>query len=159
MRMDQGKGSKYLTFSLGMEQYGIGVLRIKEIIGMMPMTMVPRTPEFVKGVINLRGKIVPVIDLRLRLGMEARAYDGATCIIVVEVEGSAGVVVMGIIVDRVVEVIYIDFDQIEDAPAFGKKHETHYILGLANAGGKVKILLDVDKLINAEEIRLLNDAA
>jgi len=92
---------KYLTFSLGKEEYGIGILKIKEIIGMMPITPVPQTPEYIKGVVNLRGKVIPVLDLRLRFGMEKADYTERTCIIVVEITGDAGKVMMGIVVDAV----------------------------------------------------------
>ena len=99
-----GREGKYLTFSLAGEEYGIGILKVKEIIGMMAVTHVPQTPGFVKGVINLRGKVIPVVDLRLRFGLEAAAYTERTCIIVVEVAGAIGPVMMGIVVDAVSEV-------------------------------------------------------
>ena len=98
---------KYLTFTLAEEEYGIGILKIKEIIGMMPITTVPQTPEFVKGVINLRGKVIPVIDLRLRFGMGEIDYTERTCIIVVEIDGQAGTVLIGTVVDSVSEVLNV----------------------------------------------------
>jgi len=150
---------KYLTFSLAKEEYGIGILKIKEIIGMMPITSVPQTPEYVKGVINLRGKVIPVLDLRLRFGMESMEYTERTCIIVVEIEGSSGTVMIGIVVDAVSEVLNIKGEEIEDTPAFGTKLNTDYILGMAKTGGGVKILLDIDKVLSAEEISILEKAA
>ena len=150
---------KYLTFILNKEEYGIGILKIKEIIGMMPITTVPQTPEFVKGVINLRGKVIPVIDLRLRFGMDAVDYSERTCIIVVEIEGSSGTILIGIVVDSVSEVLNIKGDDIEETPTFGGKLNTDYILGMAKTEGTVKILLDIDKVLNSNELSLLEKAA
>ncbi len=150
---------KYLTFALADEEYGIGILKIKEIIGMMPITTVPQTPDFVKGVINLRGKVIPVMDLRLRFGMEPIDYDDRTCIIVVEVTGQNGTVQIGIVVDTVSEVLNVAGKDIEDTPTFGTKLDTEYILGMAKMEGGVKILLDIDKVLNAEQIAVLEKAA
>ena len=150
---------KYLTFSLADEEYGIGILTIKEIIGMMPVTSVPQTPEFIKGVINLRGKVIPVIDLRLKFKMESVEYTERTCIIVVEVEGTGSSILMGIVVDSVSEVLNIKNNEIEDTPAFGTKIDTEYILGMAKKEGGVKILLDIDYVLSADEITILKKAA
>lgn len=150
---------KYLTFTLSDEEYGIGILKIKEIIGMMAVTTVPQTPEFVKGVINLRGKVIPVIDLRLRFGMESMDYTERTCIIVVEIDGTAGTVQIGIVVDSVSEVLNIKADEIEDTPTFGTRLNTDYILGMAKMEGGVKILLDINRVLKAEEVELLDHAA
>ncbi len=143
---------KYLTFSLAGEEYGIGILKVKEIIGMMPVTHVPQTPEFVKGVINLRGKVIPVVDLRLRFALEAAAYTERTCIIVVEVAGASGSVMMGIVVDAVSEVLNIRGADIENTPAFGVRLDTDFILGMAKAAGGIKILLDIDRVLNSEDL-------
>jgi purine-binding chemotaxis protein CheW len=113
------KTGKYLTFSLKEEEYGIGILKVKEIIGMMPITSVPRTPDFVKGVINLRGKVIPVVDLRLKFSMESISYTDRTCIIVVEIESDAATVFIGIVVDAVSEVLNITERDIEETPTFG----------------------------------------
>jgi purine-binding chemotaxis protein CheW len=150
---------KYLTFSLAGEEYGIGILKIKEIIGMMPITPVPKTPGYVKGVINLRGKVIPVADLRLKFGMPEMGYTDRTCIVVVEVEGGRGPVLMGIVVDSVSEVLNIRGGEIEDTPAFGTRMDTDYILGMAKMGGGVKILLDIDKVLKSEEGNILDLAA
>ena len=150
---------KYLTFSMADEEYGIGILKIKEIIGMMPITSVPQTPEFVKGVINLRGKVIPVMDLRLRFEMEAIDYTERTCIIVVEIELSGRIVHIGIVVDAVSEVLNIKGEAIEDTPTFGTKLNTDYILGMAKMEGGVKILLDIDRVLSSEEIATLEKAA
>ncbi|MBW2605025.1 MAG: purine-binding chemotaxis protein CheW [Deltaproteobacteria bacterium] len=164
-KMDQAvkamadREGKYLTFSLAKEEYGIGILKVKEIIGMVPVTTVPQTPEFVKGVINLRGKVIPVIDLRLRFGMASIDYTEHTCIIVVEIEGTAETVQIGIVVDSVSEVLNIKSEEIEDTPTFGTKLDTDYILGMAKMEGKVKILLDIDQVLSANEISLLEKVA
>lgn len=144
--------AKYLTFTLADEAYGIGILKVKEIIGMMPITSVPRTPEFVKGVINLRGKVIPIIDLRLKFAMDAMDYTERTCIIVVEIETEDETVLIGIVVDSVSEVLNITGDQIEEAPAFGTKLDTDYILGMAKTDDGVKILLNIDMVLSQDEI-------
>ncbi len=148
----EDREGKYLTFTLDEEDYGIGILKIKEIIGMMPITPVPQTPDFVKGVINLRGKVIPVVELRLRFGLEATDYTERTCIIVVEMEGRSGDVVIGIVVDSVSEVLNIKAEDIENAPNFGTSLDTDYILGMAKMEGGVKILLDIDRVLCAEEL-------
>jgi purine-binding chemotaxis protein CheW len=147
---------KYLTFSLREEEYGIGILKVKEIIGMMRITPVPQTPSYVKGVINLRGKVIPVIDLRLRFGMEEIDYSDRTCIVVVEIDDSSGRLHIGIVVDSVSEVLNIKGCDIEDTPAFGTTLKTDYILGLAKTGGGVNILLDVDRALKEAEVALVN---
>jgi purine-binding chemotaxis protein CheW len=150
---------KYLTFFLADEEYGIGILKVKEIIGMMTITPVPQTPAFVKGVINLRGKVIPVIDLRLKFGMEEIEYNERTSIIVVEVRGGSGTVQIGIVVDSVSEVVNIKGEDIENTPTFGTRLDTDYILGMAKMGGGVKILLDIDRVLTAEEINALDASA
>ncbi len=157
-RMAEREG-KYLTFSLDREEYGIGILKVKEIIGMMRITPVPQTPEFVKGVINLRGKVIPVIDLRLRFGMESIAYNDRTCIIVVEINTDSGRIHTGIVVDSVSEVLNIKSSDIEDTPTFGTKLNTDYILGMAKMGGGVKILLEIDKVLSTQDLNVLEAVA
>ncbi len=159
-KMDQAvkvmakREGKYLTFTLAEEEYGIGILKIKEIIGMMPITPVPQTPEFVKGVFNLRGKVIPVVDLRLRFSMESIDYTERTCIIVVEIEAQSGTVMIGIVVDAVSEVLNIKAEDIVDTPTFGASLNTDYILGMAKMEGGVKILLDIDRILGSEEISI-----
>jgi purine-binding chemotaxis protein CheW len=150
---------KYLTFSMANEEYGIGILKIREIIGMMPITSVPKTPEFVKGVINLRGKVIPVIDLRLRFNMDSIDYNERTCIIVVEILGQSATVQVGIVVDSVSEVLNIKQNEIEDTPTFGTSLNTDFILGMAKMEGGVKILLDIDQVLTSDELSLLEKAA
>jgi purine-binding chemotaxis protein CheW len=159
VKIMEDKEGKYLTFTLAEEEYGIGILKIKEIIGMMAITTVPQTPKFVKGVINLRGKVIPVIDLRLRFGMESMDYTERTCIIVVEIDGTGNTVQIGIVVDAVSEVLNINGKDIEDTPTFGTKLDTTYILGMAKMEGGVKILLDIDRVLKAEEVEMLDKAA
>jgi len=153
------KEGKYLTFTLAAEDYGIGILKIKEIIGMLPITSVPQTPEFVKGVINLRGKVIPVMDLRLRFGLTSIDYTERTCIIVVEIAGTSGTILVGIVVDAVSEVLNIKGGDIEKTPTFGAKLNTDYILGMAKMEGGVKILLDIDEVLSSDELSLLSEAA
>jgi len=153
------KTGKYLTFMLGDETYGIGILKVKEIIGMMPITSVPRTLEFVKGVINLRGKVIPVIDLRLKFSMESIPYSERTCIIVVEIDTQDGSVLIGVVVDAVSEVLNIEEKEIEETPSFGASLDTEYISGMAKTDGGVKILLNIDRVLQSEEITCLEKVA
>ncbi|MCE5280550.1 MAG: chemotaxis protein CheW [Deltaproteobacteria bacterium] len=146
---------KYLTFSLAGEEYGIGILKVKEIIGLMAITTVPQTPSYVKGVINLRGKVIPVVDLRLKFGMEPMEYTDRTCIVVVEIRGAERTVLMGIVVDSVSEVLNIKGSEIEDTPNFGSKLNTAFILGMAKANGSVKILLDIDRVFREEDLNVV----
>jgi purine-binding chemotaxis protein CheW len=140
---------KYLSFSLGREEYGIGILKVKEIIGMMRITSIPQCSHFVKGVINLRGKVIPVIDLRLRFGMEAGDYTDRTCIIVVEIDNGNRKVQVGMVVDSVSEVLNIKDSEVEDRPASATSGgEADFILGIAKSSGGVKILLDIDCVLN-----------
>jgi purine-binding chemotaxis protein CheW len=150
---------KYLTFTLAGEDYGIGILKVKEIIGMMAITSVPRTPDFVKGVINLRGKVIPVVDLRLKFNMGKIDYTERTCIIVVEIDTEKETILLGIVVDSVSEVLNIQADEIEDSPAFGTHLDTDYILGLAKTDTGVKILLNIDKVLSNTEISAIEQTA
>jgi purine-binding chemotaxis protein CheW len=143
---------KYLTFRLDNEEYGIKILTVKEIIKLMEITAVPRTPEFVRGVINLRGKVIPVIELRTKFCMERTEDTDETCIIVVNVNHADLDLQMGILVDAVSEVLDIAGSEIEPAPRFGGSVSTDFILGMAKAKGSVKILLDIDKILTQNEM-------
>jgi len=156
---NEGREGKYLTFSLDDEEYGIGILKIKEIIGMMPITPVPQTPAHVKGVINLRGKVIPVVDLRLKFGMDAMEYTDRTSIIVVEIASTPGTIQIGIVVDSVSEVLTIKGDEIEDTPTFDSTFNSDYILGMAKMDGGVRILLDIDRVLSAHELSALDGIA
>ena len=146
---------KYLTFILGNEVYGIEILKVQEIIGMMNVTHVPKTPPFIRGVINLRGKVIPVVDLRLKFGMDSVDNTDRTCIIVVQVSHSTGHVTMGIIVDEVSEVLGVLAEQIEPAPSFGTAVNTDFILGMGKVAQKVVMLLDVDKVLTTGDLGAL----
>lgn len=154
-----GRDGKYLTFTLAGEEYGISILKVKEIIGLMSITMVPQTPGYVKGVINLRGKVIPVVDLRLKFGMPAMDYTERTCIIVVEIRADAASILIGIVVDAVSEVLNIKAGDIEETPNFGSRLQTDYILGMAKAGEGIKILLDIDRVLRADELESMSMAA
>jgi purine-binding chemotaxis protein CheW len=143
----RGKEGKYLTFALAEEEYGLEILKVREIIGMLDITIVPQMPDFVKGVINLRGKVIPVIDLRLRFGLQSKPYDERTCIIVTEVSSNETGILMGLVVDTVSEVVNVSLEDMEISPAFGVNVDTHYILGMAKLKGRVKILLDIDRVL------------
>lgn len=149
---------KLLTFSLGSEGYGISILKVKEIIGMMDITPVPRTPEFIKGVINLRGKIIPVMDLRVKFSMDAQEYDERTCIIVVEVSINGAQKLLGVVVDTVSEVVTISSDQIEPPPEYGTSVEHNSILGIGKIKERVVIILDIDEVFLCEEVlKIMNN--
>ena len=153
------KTGKYLTFSLEKEEYGIGILKVKEIIGMMPITSVPRTPAFIKGVVNLRGKVIPVLDLRTKFEMESIPYTERTCIIVVEIDSEEATILIGIVVDSVCEVLNIREEEIEETPKFGTQLKHDYILGMAKRDGGVKILLNIDRVLSSEEITEIENAS
>ncbi len=138
------EGGKFLTFFFDEEEYAIEILKVQEIIGVMPITSVPRTPEYLLGVINLRGKVIPVIDLRSRFGMESVEWTEETCIIVMQIDEAQ----MGMMVDKVSEVLDIAAGEIEDTPSFGSEVNTDYIMGIGKAEGKVRLLLDIDKVVS-----------
>jgi purine-binding chemotaxis protein CheW len=150
------RAGKYLIFHLGEEEFGIHVQKVREIMGVQDITQVPQTPSYVKGVINLRGKVIPVVDLRLKFEMPAREYTHRTCIIVVQISGERGAMLTGIVVDGVVEVLNIAGADVEDTPSFGKEVEVPYVMGMAKFKGKVKILLDIDQVMTARELARLD---
>ncbi len=153
--------NKFLSFCLGDEEFGVEILRIREIIGLIDITPIPHTPDYVKGVINLRGKIIPVIELRTKFGLESVAYTEETCVIVVEVaDGPDGEMFqMGVIVDSVREVIDVPRDKVEPAPRFGGSLNTGYIMGMGKVRDKVLILLDIDKVLLDQELESLAHAS
>lgn len=150
---------KYLTFKLGPEDFGIGILKVQEIIGMMAVTRMPRTPAYVRGVVNLRGKVIPVLDLRLKFGMDTRADTERTCIIVVQLQSSGSEVTMGIIVDEVSEVLDVAATQIEPAPSFGSAVDVSFIMGMGKVGQKVVQLLDADRILMRQELEAIGTGA
>jgi len=149
---------KYLTFALGPEEYGLEILKVREIIGYMEITAVPQTPHEVKGVINLRGQVIPVVDLRAKFGMESAELTDETCIIVVEINQGARNFSTGIVVDHVQEVLDIAGKDIEEAPQFGSTVDTNFILGMGKIGDTVKILLDIDRVLAGQDYAGLADS-
>ena len=151
---------KYMTFKLAREEYGLEILKVREIIGLMDITKVPRTADFVRGVINLRGKVIPVIDLRLKFGMEQAEATDQTVIIVVQLEKHEQELTIGVIVDEVLEVLDVGSKQIEPPPVFGGSAvDTDFILGVGKAEKRVIFLLDIDKVLTTGEVRSLVQAA
>jgi purine-binding chemotaxis protein CheW len=151
------RAGKYLTFQLGNEEFGIRVLKVREIMGIQEITAVPQTPGHVKGVINLRGKVIPVIDLRLKFGLPQAEYGQRTCIIVAQVQGESGPMLMGIVVDGVSEVLNLTAAEIENTPDFGEESAGQYLLGMAKVKGRVKILLDIDQVLSGQDLRHLSE--
>ncbi|MCH8344356.1 MAG: purine-binding chemotaxis protein CheW [Planctomycetes bacterium] len=158
---DADNENKFLSFYLGNEEYGLEILRVREIIGIIDITPLPQTPDYVKGVINLRGKIIPVIELRSKFSMPSVAYTEQTCVIVVEVseDDSTDQFQMGVIVDNVSEVLDIAREQIEPPPDFGCRINTDYILGMGKVKERVVILLDINKVMTESEIESLQSAS
>jgi len=147
-----GLEGKYLTFALGQEQYGIGILKVREIIGYVPITPMPRTPAYIKGVINLRGQVIPVLDLRLRFEMPAAEVTDQTCIIVVEVSLNNRMHHAGLIVDRVQEVLYVEGKDIEQTPQLGAVVRADFILGIGKADNGIKVLLDIGRVVQSDAV-------
>jgi len=141
---------KYLTFVLGREEYAFEIKKVMEIIGIMDVTRVPKAPKFIKGVINLRGKVIPIVDLRTKFRMHTIDYTKETCIVVVETSE----MVVGVIVDSVSEVIDINMEDIESSPAFGEEIDVRYILGMAKVNDEVKILINIDKVLSQDELEI-----
>jgi purine-binding chemotaxis protein CheW len=143
----KAKAGKYLTFALGKEEFGIEILKVREIIGYMTITAVPQMPDYVKGIINLRGQVIPVVDLRSRFGMETKEITDQTCIIVVDIHQSNRSFFAGLVVDHVQEVLNIERSNIDDAPQFGTDVNTDFLLGIGKAGSAIKLLLDIDRVL------------
>lgn len=151
MEEDTTINDMYLTFRIANEVFGIGIANVTEIVGMQNITEVPDMPDFVKGVVNLRGQIIPVIDIRIRFKMEARDYDERTCIIVLKINE----VQIGLVVDTVEEVITIEDEHISEPPKVASAQSARYIKGMGKVGDNVKILLDGEKLLREEELNAL----
>ncbi len=146
---------KFLTFVLGKEEYGVEILKVREIMGIMEITPVPQTPDYMKGVINLRGKVIPIIDLRLKFTMPEVEHTKETCIVVAEV----GATQVGVIVDSVSEVTDIKGEDIEEAPSFGQEIDTSFIMGLGKTKKKIVILLDIEKVLTTDELKMVEQIA
>ena len=149
--------NKYITFFLDKEEYGVEISKVREIIGIMDITSTPNTPPYIKGVLNLRGKVIPVVDMRLKFSMEEVPYSERTCIIVMELINNAKTTLIGGLVDTVSEVLHVNAEDIEEAPSFGVNVNTDAILGMAKINNKVKILLDIDKVLGIDEIKILKN--
>lgn len=147
------RAGKYLAFYLGNEQFGLQVLTVREIIGAQDITVVPKTPNYLKGVINLRGKVIPIVDLRIKFGLEEIAYTKRTCIIVVHVDGENGGTLIGVVVDGVSEVLNIMPQDLENTPNFGTGEAIPYILGMAKMKDGVKMLLDIGNVLSQKEFQ------
>jgi purine-binding chemotaxis protein CheW len=158
VKMNKAQKGKYLVFDLANEVYGLEILKVQEIIGMIDITRVPRMPDFVRGVINLRGKIIPVMDLRLKFNLDMKEYTERTCIIVVKIEKEDSQVTTGVIVDEVSEVEDIKDDQIEPSPDFGANVNTDFILGVGKSKNRVVMLLDIEKILTDEDVINLRQA-
>jgi purine-binding chemotaxis protein CheW len=150
--LSDDRAGKYLIFHLGHEEFGTGVQQVREIMGLQDITAIPQTPQYVKGVINLRGKVIPVVDLRLKFGLPSEEYTQRTCIIVVRTQQADLEMMIGIIVDGVAEVLTLAASDIEDTPDFGPGVVTPYLRGMAKVKGKVKILLDINQVLNSSEL-------
>jgi len=148
--------NQYLTFILSDEEYGVDILRVQEIRGWESVTTVPNAPDYIKGVINIRGTIVPIVDLRMRFGMEQLEYGPITVVIVLKVIGENRERVMGIVVDTVSDTYDVPEDSIKPAPDFGEKIEVNFVKGLATINEKMLILLDIDQLLNSGELNILD---
>ena len=146
------RAGKYLTFFLAGEEYGLEIMKVSEIIGMQTITRIPRTPEFVRGVINLRGRVIPITDLRRKFGLESDSTN-ESCIIVVQVNGTQ----TGLVVDRVSDVVAIAETDIEDSPSFSEGVRTDLLLGIGKSGSRVRLLLNIDKVLSANELVTAND--
>lgn len=149
------QGGKFLTFLLGEEVYGLPIKKAREIIGLMEITHIPKTQRYIKGVINLRGKIISIIDLRLKFGMEGKAYNDRTCIIVIEVGAENNLRLVGVIVDAVSEVLNIQKNEIEPAPEYEAQIERDCLIGLGKMKDKVIMLLDIEKILNLEGLFMI----
>ena len=154
------KPGKHLTFLLGHESYGLPVLKVREIIRMVDITPVPRMPSYIRGVVNLRGKLVPVMDLRIRFELATREITESTCIVVAQVKSASdGTNHMGFIVDGVEEVLNLTEDCLEKTPDFGLQLATEYLLGMANVKGKVIALLDIDQVVDKGSLEKMSELA
>jgi purine-binding chemotaxis protein CheW len=156
-REETTAAGKYLTFALGPEEFGIAILKVREIVGYMPITAVPQTPSYIKGVVNLRGQVIPVVDLRTKFAMDHAATTPETCIIVVQTTRSGGTCNTGLMVDRVRDVLDIPQQSIEEPPEFGGSVDTGFILGMGKIADSVKILLDIDRVLDEPGLADLGD--
>jgi purine-binding chemotaxis protein CheW len=152
-------GSRYINFSIGNESYCLEILKVRELMGMTDITPLPQTPDFIRGVINLRGQIIPIVDLRIKFGMEFKSYTKRTTIMVVEVELEGERMLMGLVVDSIQEVIAIPEEKINSLPYVNSRVKAEYIRGVADTPEGMKIVLDVLKILSDEEFVAIKQAA
>tara|TARA_R110002073_G_scaffold313574_2_gene485579 strand:+ start:1142 stop:1651 length:510 start_codon:yes stop_codon:yes gene_type:complete len=150
--IDRGMANEFLTFRLGEEEYGMEILKVQEIRGYDAITKIANTPEYIKGVVNLRGNIVPIIDMRIKFKLGSVVYDQFTVVIILNVSGR----VMGIVVDGVSDVINLDLDQMRPTPEFGAVIDTEYIMGLGTVDERMLILVDIEKLMGSADMGLID---
>ena len=153
-----GLAGKYMTFKLASEEYGLEILKVRELIGLLEITRVPKTPHFIRGVINLRGKVIPVLDLRLKFGLPPVASNSQTVIIVVQIAGRGNSSTMGVLVDEVLEVRAIAAPDIEPAASLQGQLDAEFILGVGKVEKRVLFLLDIDRILNPQEKRAVGEA-
>jgi purine-binding chemotaxis protein CheW len=144
--------TQYLTFVVADEEYAIAILRVREILAYIPLTRVPRAPDFITGVMNLRGSVVPVVDLRVKLGLPPTTVTGNTCIVVVEVEGEQAVTTMALLADEVKDVMELTDEEIEPAPSFGTRIDLSFLCGMGDLGDHFALILNVDKVLTTLEL-------
>ncbi len=149
--------TQYLTFKLGEEVYAVDISKVREVLDFTTVTKVPRTPDFMRGVINLRGSVVPVVDLRLKFGMQGTENTVNTCIIIMEVRVDSETTILGALADSVQEVIDLDTEHIEPAPRIGTKLKTEFITGMGKQNEKFIIILDIDEIFSTEELSLVQE--
>lgn len=153
--VEQGLFAQYLTFHIGEEECGVSILQVKEIVGYRTTTAVPGTPPWIRGVINVRGSVVPVVDLAVKFGLEVRDVTKRTCVVIVDVEIDGELTAMGVVADAVDEVLDLRVEDIEDAPAFGTGVRVDYLQGLARIEDRFVLVLDIDKVLQADELAAL----
>ncbi|MDP3904660.1 MAG: chemotaxis protein CheW [Methylococcaceae bacterium] len=156
MTTDTRQQKQFLTFQLAGEAYGVDILKVQELRGWAPVRVIPNTPYFVKGVLNLRGAVVPIVDLRERFGLESAEYSQKTVVIVLSVKHSAGQFVIGVVADAVSDVLDIDLEDIKKTPNFGTQIDTRYMQGMHVYKQSMIMLLDVDKLLNSDEVESID---
>ncbi|MGL1903468.1 MAG: chemotaxis protein CheW [Fibrobacterales bacterium] len=155
-KVNQSLSDKYLTFKLGDEEYGVPILMVQRIIQMQPITPVPKTPSYVRGVINLRGKIIPIVEMRKKFQLNTTEDTDVTCIVVVQLRVGDQDITMGTLIDEVSEVVFIEENQIQDTPSFGTGVDTDFIMGVAKLQERVIMLLDINKILSPSELDALS---
>ncbi|MGL1936527.1 MAG: chemotaxis protein CheW [Fibrobacterales bacterium] len=154
-RLVESTEGKYLTFKLGTEEYGVSILKVQRIIQQQKITPIPHTPEYIKGVINLRGSVIPIVELRAKFSMDSVENTDNTCIVVVQVASARGEVVMGFLIDSVSEVLYISESQLQETPTFGEGISVEFITSVAKIDSRVIMLLDINKIMSVGDMEAM----